>query len=59
MPKVARELIGGSSEQDDAGYDDPPDDEDGSCCRRTPPDGAVKLSCVVTEEHGWDKCEVD
>jgi hypothetical protein len=51
--------LGGSSEHDDAGYDDPPDDEDGSRCRRTPPDGAVKLSRVVTEEHGWNKCEVD
>src|SRR5271169_2144155 len=48
---------GGSSEQDDAGYEDPPEDEDGSRCRRTPSDGAVKLSRVVTEEHGWDKCE--
>src|SRR5271154_6281326 len=51
--------LGGSSEHDDAGYDDPPEDEDGSRCRRTPPNRAIKLRRVVTEEHGWDKCEVD
>jgi hypothetical protein len=50
---ASRARLSGGSDQEDARYQDPAYDEAWSRCCCAPPDCAVKLSRVRTEEHGW------